>query len=267
MTSLPAIVSVGVLAATFIGCSQAPPSAEEKRTRGESLLRAMSDTLGQAQAFSFETTETHERVRRNGQKADVSFTREVKVRRPNGLWIHQKGSEREFTVQYDGKMITVVGDAHKIFARAPMPATIDAMLDTLADRYDVPLPFADVLSASAHDSFIGPDTTGGWVQRETLEGKSCDRVAYEHKAVAFTLWIAAEAPAVPCRLEITYKDRPGTPASRLSFRNWNLQAHIEDAQFAAHIPQGYEEIPIVERVTKKQLTDEIATPAAGTATK
>lgn len=261
-----ATLAAAALTAVALGltaCSRETAlTSEEKRARGDARLRAMSDALGKAEAFSFETTEAHPRVRRNGEKVDVRFTREVKVRRPNGLWIHQQGNEREFKVWYDGKTLTLVGDSHKVFARAPVPATLDAMLDVIAERYDVPMPIADMLYASAHDSLVDKDTSGEWVLREPIEGRPCDRLAYQHKAVAFTLWISAEAPAVPCRLEVTYKDSPGEPTSRIAFRNWNLQATIAEGQFTAAIPPAYEEIPIVERVTKKELADELANAGA-----
>lgn len=37
------------------------------------------------------------------------------------------------------------------------------------------------------------------------------------------------------------------------FSNWNLQAKADDVQFAASVPQGYERIPVVERIPKEEL--------------
>jgi hypothetical protein len=227
----------------------------------------MSDTLSKAQAFSFETTETHDRVRRNGEKTQVQFTRQVVVRRPDKLTLHQSGADRDFNVWYDGKALTVVGNRQKIYAKTDVPNTLDAMLDYVSDRLDVPLVMGDVLYSNPYDSFIGEGTTGGWVSRTEINGRSCEQLRYEHKTVDFALSVASAAPVLPCRLEITYKDTPGQPVSRVSFDKWNLNAQVADTQFTATIPPNYEEIPIVERFKKSEVTLDGKSAAAGAASK
>src|SRR5262245_47293252 len=102
-----------------IGCSADPSTPEEKAARGDELLRKMSDTLKGAQSFSFTVTESHQRMRRNGEKQPYMLKRDVAVRRPNRLWAHTTGSDdRDVQVTYDGANLTVVGDKQKIYATA-----------------------------------------------------------------------------------------------------------------------------------------------------
>ncbi|HET7220969.1 MAG TPA: DUF2092 domain-containing protein [Vicinamibacterales bacterium] len=265
--------SMAVALTVVAACSgpREPRRPEEAAARGDQLLRKLSDTLNAAPAFSFTVAEWHERLRRNGEKAPYTLTREVVVRRPDRLWSHTTGSDnRDVTVTYDGTKVTVVGAAQKVFATITAPPTLDEMLDLVSDRYDLRIAVSDFLYSSPCDSFAGSDATGAWVKRTNVEGKLCDEVAYKMKAVDFTLAISSAEPALPCAMQITYKEEPGQPVSRLVFRNWNLGLQTADSLFAANVPQGCEQIPIVERIPKTELKADAAkamgAPAADAAT-
>jgi hypothetical protein len=135
-----------------------------------------------------------------------------------------------------------------------MPPTLDETVDRVTTRLDVPLPFADFLYASPQDSFALDQAKGGWVKRTDVEGRSCDELTYQHERVDFTVWIAT-ADSLPCRIDITYKARPGAPKSVVTFRNWNLSATIPETQFTAVVPAGFEQIPVVERIAPDQVKE------------
>jgi hypothetical protein len=249
---LVAAALLGVLAA----CSGRPDpkTPAEASARGDELLRGMSDTLKAANTFSFTVAESHERMRRNGQKQPYTLKRDVVVRRPDRLWSHVTGSDgRDVKIAYDGKTVTVVGDTHKVYATIKAPATLDETLDLITERYDLRLAVADFLYSSPHDSFAEHAATGGWVRRTTVDGASCDEVSYTMKTVDFTLSVATEEPILPCVALITFKEEPGRPVTRLVFSNWDLQAQAPDSRFAIQVPNGYEAIPIVERIPKTEL--------------
>jgi hypothetical protein len=244
------------LAAFGVGCraSGGPNGSADPRARGDALLHEMSDTLAGARTLSFDTSEHHDRVRRNGQKTTYDLHRQVILRRPDRLWFHATGGEnRNLIVTYDGTQLTIVGATEKVYATVPAAATLDSTIDLVEDRYDFPVPMADILYSSPYDALADPKAIGGWVATETLDGRSCEKVSYQLEPVDYSLWITAETPRVPCRLEVTFKKRPGAPTMRLAFSNWNLKASTSDSQFVASVPDGYERIPVVERIPKSDL--------------
>lgn len=252
---------IGMALVTVAACAgpQDPRTPEEAAARGDELMRKMSDTLKNAQAFSVTINESHEKVRRNGQKGPYTLTREFIVRRPDRFWSHTTGSdERNVRATYDGKTVTVVGDRAKIWAAVPGGSNIDETLDLVSDRYDLRIAAADFLYSSPYDSFADKESKGGWVRRTTVDGRSCEELSYVLKNIDFTLSVTSEPPTLPCQIQITYKVEPGQPVSRLVFTNWNLKAQPQESQFAANVPQGYEKIPVVERIPK----DEIKADAA-----
>lgn len=243
-----------LMAVTACGGERDPGTPEEAAARGDQLLRKMSATLGGAQALSFTSTESHERVRRNGEKEPYALKRDVIVRRPNRLWFHTTGSEgRDLRATYDGSTVTVLGDAHKVYAAFPGRPTLDETLDLVSDRFDLRVAVADFLYASPYDSFAGSNAKGGWVRKIQVDGQECEEMAYTTANVDFTLSVTSAEPTVPCQIQITYKQEPAQPVTRLVFSNWNLQAKADDVQFAASVPQGYERIPVVERIPKEEL--------------
>ena len=246
---------------TLPACSgqREPRTPEEAAARGDELLRKMSDTLKAAPGLSFTVAESHERMRRNGQKEPYTLKREVVVRRPNRLWSHTTGSDnRDVKVTYDGRTVTVVGDAHKVYATIKAPATLDETLDLVSERYDLRVAVADFLYSSPYDSFADKEAKGGWVRRTTVDGLACDEVAYTMKAIDFTLSMTTAEPTLPCQVQITYKEEPGQPVSRLVFSSWNLQPQTSDTQFVANVPQGYELVPVIERIPKAELKADAA---------
>ena len=65
--------------------------------------------------------------------------------------------------------------------------------------------------------------------------------------------MSAAAPVLPCEAQIVYKQEPGQPVSRFVFSDWNLDPRPADAQFVLNAPQGYELIPVIERIPKSEL--------------
>jgi len=249
-----------VLVALAAACAQRDPQTPaEKAARGDELLRKMSDTLKAAPALSFKVAESHERVRRTGEKQPYTLNREMVVRRPDRLWVHTTGSDgRDVRVTYDGKTVMVVGDRQKVYASVKAPATLDQTLDFISKRFDLRVGVADFLYSSPYESFADAEAQGGWVKRTTVGAKSCEEVSYTGKTVDVTLSMTSTAPVLPCEAQIVFKQEPGQPVSRLVFSDWNLDPRPADTQFVLNVPQGYELIPVIERIPKSELKTDAA---------
>jgi hypothetical protein len=100
------------------------------------------------------------------------------------------------------------------------------------------------------------------VRRADIEGRQCDEVHYKHPSVEFTLWIAAVDPPLPCRIDITYTQRPGAPKASAVFSNWNLSPTIKEDQFNAVVPAGFEQIPVVEHIPADQVKETMGPQSA-----
>jgi hypothetical protein len=220
----------------------------------------MSKGLAAVQTFSYTADEQREEVRPGGAKVEHRTTRHVTVRRPNALTFTTKGEERDGEGWYDGKSITFVSHRAKVWARGPMPPTLDEGLDFLSDEYAVQVPTADLLYSSPYDAFKTQDTTGGWVDVQKIGDRNCDHLAYRQEVVDWEIWLN-EANRLPCQVKIVYKNAPGQPVTIVNYHDFDESPQVTDETFTAKIPEGYQRVKIMRHATVEDKTVEEA-PAA-----
>jgi hypothetical protein len=91
---------------------------------------------------------------------------------------------------------------------------------------------------SPYDAYLGKNSKGGFVSRETIDGVSYAVVEYADDLVGVKLWIPSSGHALPRRLELTYKKSPMPLTSKVDFTNWKLDVPVTDAMFAFQPPAG-----------------------------
>jgi len=244
----------------FAAFTLAAFSADTPQTHpGADILKKMSDKIAAAKAFSFSTAEARDQLTPSGKMQKINLSRDILVRHPNGArWLYH--GDKDWSVWYDGKFITAVSNKDKAYIQSSMPPTLDDMLDAVAERWDLHMPISDLLYSSPYDAYIGPDTTGGLVGKETVNGESCDHLSFQDVGADYQLWIS-DKTSLPCRLTITYKPDVEDPEAEnkgevydITFKNWNLSPKITDQDFAFKIPKGYERLPIMEKVLLEEST-------------
>ena len=242
-------VGLAVLAAFAIGCNRAEPqlTPEAASAKGDALLREMSKNMAAVQTFAYVADERREQVSAGGAKTERKASRKVIVRRPNALTFTGTGDSGGTAAWYDGKHLTLLSDKDKVWARGPMPATLDEALDFLGAEYAVRIPTADLLYSSPYDALITKDTTGGWVDVQKIGDQSCDHLSYHQEVVDWEIWLGPEHH-FPCQLKITYKKDPGQPSTTVTFHGMET-SQVTDDTFAAKIPDGYQRIKIMRHAT------------------
>jgi len=232
-------LAVAALAATAHAAAVEP--------KADALLRSMSDLLAKTQTLRFTTEEHHERLRRNGERVNLDFSREATVRRPNGLRFDIKSGERSGLLVYDGKKISFEGNAKKVWAQTAVPPTIDQAMDYIGTRLGIPMPMADILYSSPYDALVGDGTTGKYVGVEKIAGNSCHHLSFQDKVVDYDVWVRDGEQALPCQIELHYKLDAGEPVSRITFKDFDLSPSVSDSAFAFTAPADYRRIRVVGR--------------------
>jgi hypothetical protein len=205
----------------------------------------MSDLLARTPALSYATTQVFERVRRSGARVTERTSKQVVLKRPDGLSVRTQGEGRDGVLWYDGKTISVQANSRKVYATAPIQATLDQLIDYVSERLAVPLPTADLLYSSPYDSLVGPTTRGKYQGRGDVEGVACHRLAFEDEAVDWQICLDDGARPLPRRLEILYRTDRGQPRVTVTFTEWNLAPAIAADAFTFRVPEGYERVRMV----------------------
>jgi hypothetical protein len=260
------IVAIGAVIVAA-GCAREPEklTPEAARARGDELLKEMSKNLAALQTFAYTADEVRQDVS-GGSKAEKHITRRVVVRRPDALTFTTKSEERDAVAWYDGKHVTLVSNNDKVWARGPMPPTLDEALDFISAEYAIQMPTADLLYSSPYEALMTPDTTGGWVDVQTITGRSCDHLAYHQPLVDWEIWLSEER-RLPCQAKISYKNEAGQPSTTVTFTDLDSSPQITGETFTAKVPDGYQRIKIMRHATVEDSSVEAAESAPDKPTK
>jgi len=249
---------IAAMAFAIIACGQAD-TPEARRARGLDILTRLGSTLTSAQTVSFKAVERGERVRRSGEKRAVTLNHVVQMRRPDRLHVSVTG-DYELDLNYDGKQIMLVTPKQKVYGVVPASGPLQDVVQDTVDRFDIPFPLGDLVTFEGPASLINDKTQGGWSGDETLNGQRVSKVAWQHPAVDWAVWVPTEGQPLPVRVEILYKGRRGSPSRAFELSGWELGGAIPDSTFVVNVPEDYEGIPVVQRASAvKQEIDKAKT--------
>jgi hypothetical protein len=243
--ALPCLLALLVVAVTTCGRTQQTLSPEAASAKGDALLKEMSKNVSSLQTFAYTVDE---RRQKPGAKGERTVTRHVTVRRPNKVAFTGKGDAGDTAGWYDGKQLTLVSHRDKVWARGPMPPTLDEALDFLSNEYDVQMAAADLLYSSPYDAFMTKDTVGGWVDTQKIGDRDCEHLAYRQPVVDWELWLSSDRK-LPCQLKVTYKQVPGSPSTMVTYRGGVETNQVTDDTFVPKVPDGYQRIKILRHAT------------------
>jgi hypothetical protein len=247
-SALSRIVAIGF--AAIVAMASASAQEAEVAPEAAKILQAMSDTLAAAKSLSGRVTTLYEEVKPGG----ISYMRERSVlffvRRPDGLHVRASSDDGVHTYYwYNGEQLARLVDtgSELQYARIDVPDTLDAMLDHLADAYDVSMPLADLLYADPYRTFSEDLISGADLGQRTVHGRPAHHLSFESSGADFELWIAAEGAPLPLRFAITYVNQPGEPVFLAEFGPWNLAPYLDPGMFAFTPPEGAKEVPFARR--------------------
>jgi len=242
-----ATVVIAALAVAAVACGRAD-TPEAHRARGLEILTRLGTTLSNSQTVTFKATEKGERVRRSGEKVPVTLNHVVSMRRPDHLRVSVTG-DYELEVNYDGKQIVLMTPKQKVYGVVPASGPLQDVVHDSVDRFDIPFPLGDLVTFEGPATLVTDKTEGGWAGEETINGKRVSKVAWQHPAVDWSVWVPVEGQPLPMRVEILYKGRRGSPRRSFEIEDWQLGGAVPDSTFVMKIPEDYEGIPVVQRAS------------------
>ena len=65
------------------------------------------------------------------------------------------GGFANYEILYDGKTLTFLGKNANLFTQVVAPGTVDELIDTLQDKYNRPVPGADLLMTDRMTNHAG----------------------------------------------------------------------------------------------------------------
>ena len=206
--------------------------------RAAEIAKAMSDTLKKAATFSLHVESWSDEETADGGMVSLASESRILVRRPDGLFLERNSERGRRNCWYDGKSFTVLDIARNLYARIDAPATLEATVDLLAEKYGVVTPLADLLAEDPAESYGKVADRVDYLGTQPVRGTPCHHLSYRAPWLRWQLWVAAEGDPLPRRVEITYADEHAQPRFLAYLDEWKLGVAAEASAFTFQAPEG-----------------------------
>ncbi len=191
------------------------------------LLKAMSDYMGEQQAFSFSFDTTLAVVTSDLQKLDFASSGTVALSRPDKIRVTRTGGFADVELVFDGKQLSILGKNLGKYAQVEAPGTVDELIDRLRDR-GVPAPGADLLAANINDTLMEAVVDVKDLGSGVINGVECNHLAFRTESVDWQIWISMGDDPHPCRYVVTSKLLALAPEYRVDVHDWKTGDAVAD---------------------------------------
>lgn len=202
----------------------------------ERWLKAMSDYLKTSKSYSFHADITFDDVMPSGQKISFAAQSDLYLRRPNGIYANQTTDTGHKRLWFDGKQITLLDPATRVYAVETLSGNTDKALDHLIKTLHFTPPLSDFLFEDPAKA-LGKNVRYGFVVGTShINGHPCKHLAFAASQIDWQIWIEEGALPLPRKLVINYKTLPGAPQFTAVLSTWDFNTRLPDSLFQAKIP-------------------------------
>jgi hypothetical protein len=235
-------LSAAALAFTSLAAVTAAHADEEQAKK---LLKAMSDYMSAQKAISFDYDTTLEIVTKEDQKLALASSGTLTLNRPDKLRATRKGGFANVEMVFDGKTVTLLGKEINEYAQAEVPGTIDHLVDEIRDKFQRPLPAADLLMSDPYDELMPLVTDVKDLGSGVIRGQECDHLAFRtNQDVDWQIWISQGDQPHPCRYVVTSTKVTGYPQYSIDITSWKTGADVAADDFAFKAPDGAKQMKL-----------------------
>jgi hypothetical protein len=210
--------------------------------QAKSLFKAMSDYVSGQKAISMEIDSILEVVTKEGQKLALASSGTLTLNRPDKIHVTRTGGFADVEFVFDGKTATLLGKHASAYAQAEVPGTIDRLVDVLRDKYERPVPAADLLMSNPYNELMPLVVDTKDLGSGVIRGVECDHLAFRTEEVDWQIWIAQGERPYPCRYVITSNKVAGSPQYTIDVRSWKTGAEVASVKFSLPIPSGAKQV-------------------------
>lgn len=240
------MAGISVAALALIVGVGLPAGARADEAEAKSLLKAMSDYMAAQKAISFGYDATLEVVTKDEQKLALASSGAVTLNRPDKIRATRAGGFADVEMVFDGKTLTLFGKTANLFTQIDVPGTVDHLVDELRDKYDRPLPAADLLMSNPYDELMLDVVDVKDLGSGVIDGVECDFLAFRTDEVDWQIWIAHGDRPYPCRYVITSKRIAKGPQYSIQIRDWKTGDEAAADDFGFKNPTNAQKIELSE---------------------
>jgi hypothetical protein len=213
------------------------------------VLKAATDPLREAKAFSFRALVSREDIGTNGQVITLFNLSDVTLQRPDKLHVNYRGRGKSVQLFYNAGQFVLYTPEEKLYTSIPCPKTVDTALDDL-DKRNVFIPIRNFLGSDPYLSLTDNLVTAYVVGQVMLFDEPVHQLAFTEPKAEWQLWVVGgDRPRIR-RLQVVDKSKPWHPRITVDFLDWNLAAAASPELFTFSKPPDAKEIGLLQELRK-----------------
>jgi hypothetical protein len=236
------ITSVRLFATAMSVAAVLATSAQAGDTEARSLLKAMSDYLAGQKNISFAYDANFEVVTTDHQKLQLANSGTIELSRPDKIRATRAAGFADVEMVFDGKTLSMLGKDANLYAQVESPGTIEQLIDALRDKFNKPVPGADLLLPNVYDVLMADVTDVKDLGSGVIGGRECDHLAFRTKELDWQIWIAQGESPYPCRYVITSTQVDQAPQYSVQIRDWKTGDDVATNDFGFQPPTDAKKI-------------------------
>lgn len=219
------------------------------------ILKTMSDYMVAQKSISFGFDAIFEVITQDDQKLALASSGTAILNRPDKIRVMRSGGFADVEMSFDGKTLTLLGKNHNIYTQIEVPGTIDHLVDELKDKYNRPLPAADLLLSDSYDALMRDVVDVKDLGSGVIGGIECDYLAFRKDEVDWQIWIAQGERPYPCRYVITSKKINNGPQYIIQTRDWKTGGEVPRTDFSFKNPTNAKKVELKDLKGTDELPD------------
>jgi hypothetical protein len=209
------------------------------------VLRATTDTLKSASAFSFRAVVSRERLGSNDEVLTFVHQSEVTIARPDKLRMQASGGQHKIDVYFNKGDAVVYSPGNKLYAHVGASQTLDDAVDKLEDK-SIQIPMSPLLRSDPYKVLADGLLRAAIIGRVDIGGKTYHHLVFTEKEAEWQIWVEGGGKPTLPRVQIVYKTLPREPRVTIDFHDWNLSAKPAASDFVFHKPDDAKAIEFME---------------------
>jgi hypothetical protein len=142
-----------------------------------------------------------------------------------------------------------------MYSKVDIPGSIEHLATELRDKYERPLPAADLLYPNVYDAMMGDVKDVKDLGTGFIRGIECDHLAFRTDEVDWQIWIARGDRPYPVRVVFTSKKVAGSPQYQIDVTNFKTGGQVAAADFNFTPPAGAKQVQPSELKSFDELPD------------
>ena len=235
-----------LVGAGFASAQQAPARSTKSNPAVDpeavKILRKLTDYLSGLKQFSVRVRHMDEDLLDSGHRVDYDMSVKVTVERPNKLRNDRLGHLVDQSFYYNGKTITLYNSSHKVYATVPGPPTIEESIDYARESLGITSPVTDLIYRDAFPLLMQDVDLAMVIGDEMIDDVKCTHLLFSRPGVDFQVWVAVDGHPLPYKYVVTDTGTPALLSITSTFRDWNVDPKVSDAEFDFVPPPGAQKI-------------------------